>query len=88
MYVSARIPAGATAVSWQVLAAPGNSCARHGNKIDCEIAVLRNGETAAIRVNYTPTQTGPINVNATVEARERDLERANNNATAMATAVR
>jgi uncharacterized repeat protein (TIGR01451 family) len=86
--VSTRIPSGVTAVSWQVPVAPGNACARHGNKIDCVIAVLRNGEAAAIRVNYTPTQTGLIIVNATVEARERDLECANDNAMAKATAVR
>jgi photosystem II stability/assembly factor-like uncharacterized protein len=86
--VSTRIPSGVTAVSWQAPAAPGNACARHGNKIDCVIAVLRNGESAAIRVNYTPTQTGLIIVNATVEARERDLECGNDNAMAKATAVR
>src|SRR4029077_1392059 len=64
--VSTRIPSGVTAVSWQVPTVPGNACARHGNKIDCEIAVLRSGENAAIRVNYTPTQTGAIVVNASV----------------------
>ncbi|HET9473075.1 MAG TPA: hypothetical protein VFO82_04230, partial [Steroidobacteraceae bacterium] len=86
--VSARIPAGATAVSWQVPPAPGNTCARHRDKIDCEIAVLRTGENAAIRVNYTPTLTGPIIVYASAEARERDLEWVNDIAAAIATAVR
>jgi hypothetical protein len=41
-----------------------------------------------IRVNYTPTQTGLIIVNATVEAREHDLECGNDSAMAKATAVR
>jgi hypothetical protein len=86
--VSTRIPSGVTAVSWQVLPATGNTCARHGNTLDCELNVLRNAATAAIRVKYTPTQAGPIVVSATVDARERDLACRNDNATAKATAVR
>jgi hypothetical protein len=86
--VSARIPAGATAVSWQIKAGVGNFCGRHGNKIDCELAVLHKGEPAAIRVHYTPTQAGPLNVRADVDARERDLNSADNGATATAIAVR
>ena len=69
-------------------APPSNTCSRYGNTLDCEFKVLRNGTTAAIRVNYTPTQTGPIIVIATVEAREHDLKCGNDNATAKATAVR
>jgi hypothetical protein len=83
--VSARIPAGATSVSW--VAPPGGFCGRHGARIDCEVAVLRNGAAAQITVRYTPTQAGSITVRADVDAREHDLDVANNSATATANAV-
>ena len=69
-------------------APPSNTCSRYGNTLDCEFKVLRNGTTAAIRVNYTPMQAGPIIVSATVEAGEHHLEGRNDNATAKAAAVR
>lgn len=83
--VSARIPAGATQVSWT--APSGGFCGRHGTKVDCEVAVLRNGATNAITVRYTPTQPGAISVRADIDAHEDDLNNANNGATATATGI-
>jgi hypothetical protein len=82
---SLRIPSGATKVRWTI-ASPG-FCGRHGGKLDCEIPVARTGTTSAITLFYTPTQAGPITVRADVDAHERDLNGANNRATATTTAT-
>ena len=82
---SLRIPPGATNVRWNQ---PSRGfCGRHGNRLDCEISVIPKGTTNVFALIYTPTQVGPIIARLDVDAHERDLNNANNTATATTNAV-
>lgn len=83
--VALRIPPGAGSVRWSQ---PSQGfCGRHGGNLDCEIAMLQTGATSVITLTYTPTVAGTIAARAEVDAHERDLDTANNTATATTTAT-
>jgi len=66
---------------------PNGSCTMGTAGVQCSLPFLKLTEVASVRVNYTPTAGGPLDVQATVSARERDPVTTNNTATATATAM-
>jgi hypothetical protein len=78
------LPAGTQTVSATI---PKGSCTAGAAGVQCSLPYLKLDEVASARVNYTPTAGGPLDVQATVSARERDPVTTNNGATATATAM-
>jgi uncharacterized repeat protein (TIGR01451 family) len=84
LQLSIALPTGTQNVSATV---PNGSCTVGAAGVQCSLPFLKLNEVASARVNYTPAAAGPLNVQATISARERDPVATNNAATATATAT-
>ena len=77
----ATLPAGLTNVS---ATSDRGTCAVAGTTVTCSVAVLRPSQVVNAEVTYTPPSTMPLDVQAAIEAHERDTTTANSFATASA----
>jgi photosystem II stability/assembly factor-like uncharacterized protein len=84
LQLNIAVPAGTQNVSATI---PNGSCTVGAASVQCSLPYLKLNEMASARVNYTPTAGGPLDVQATVSARERDPVTTNNTAAATATAI-
>jgi len=75
------LPAGLQNVSASI---PNGSCTVAASGVQCSLPFLKLNEVASARVSYTPAASGSVNVQATINARERDPVATNNTATATA----
>jgi hypothetical protein len=82
--LNVTLPAGLQNVSATI---PNGSCTVVATSVQCTAPYLKSNEVASARVTYTPNSGGPLPVQATVSARERDPVTTNNTATATATAM-
>jgi uncharacterized repeat protein (TIGR01451 family) len=82
--LSVTLPAGLENISATI---PNGSCTVAVTNVQCLLPYLKSNEVASARVNYTPTSGGPVVVQATINARERDPVTTNNTVTATATAM-
>jgi uncharacterized repeat protein (TIGR01451 family) len=75
--VEVRLPTGTTATS---ATSNGNACVIAENVVTCRVGLLRFEQSAAIRVNATPTAEGSFAATASVSGAQPDSASANNSA--------